>query len=774
MERLPALKAALAVLAGVLLQTWLNWTWLPWILLLLIPLGLARTSYGRSVGLLSALLVIGALRFLQSAEPDRQYPFAREAALFDGLVVEQTTGLDYTEFLIAPDSIAGEYGRVCRPPLVLVKTPWSEQSVHRGDRVRVRGIVRNINRPRHPLEPDWRRADRLRGVQGIVTVERPMLRFFPVEQSWSVLRFVDGLRLYLLDAAARRFPEQSRGLVGGMVLGQRQYLDRELKAMFQETGMAHLLAVSGLHVGFFVGLFGLLVSFVRLPPKYRLLFVIPAVTLYVILTGARPSVVRAAVMACLALTGMELQQRVEPMNTLGAAALCMMLWDPADVFDIGFQLSFAAFAGLGAAALLVRRAQPKFREQVLVLESLKRRRLVQWTHRWITVPVIYSCAVVGCTAPVTGYYFGAVPLAAVALNIVMIPLAGLFVGVAWLALLGGIIFELFGQWIAMTTEMLAIGLTILVEWGRAGGFSIPVSHWQILGVAATLAGGWYCLLGSRQQLRFRVCLCLLVLLNGWMWRDALQSRGNLEAIFFDVGQGDATLLTLPDQRHWLVDTGPGYSGAIIADYLNRAGIQTLDMLVITHPESDHLGGITTALDGIRILRACDGATPYTTETARRVRKWLTELQIPLAPVTLGSPTGRGKGYRIYALGPSPGLRTSNDRSVVLLVMLGDIRILLTGDVQKPAEVQLQRYGADLKSAVVKAPHHGSRFSSTPDFLKLASPDFTIFSAGRNNSFGHPTDEAMQRYRELGSRILRTDQQGAIVIQTDGETLRGNW
>jgi len=248
--------------------------------------------------------------------------------------------------------------------------------------------------------------------------------------------------------------------------------------------------------------------------------------------------------------------------------------------------------------------------------------------------------------------------------------------------------------------------------------------------------------------------------------------GRLHVAFLDVGQGDAILVTTPDGRQLLIDGGPS------ATDLNwRLGQQmpfwdrTLEMVVNTHPDSDHLGGMVSLLDRYRVEQALVSDMAVTSQLYREWEKELAEAALPPTIGQAGTELDLGGGVIATVLNPGPacaGIDDPNDHSVVLRLEFGEISFLLTGDIEAAVEQKLVASGVPLEATVLKSPHHGSRTSSTDAFLEAVDPQLVVISVGAENSFGHPSPEVMERYAAYRLPVLRTDERGTIEFITDGQ------
>jgi competence protein ComEC len=254
-----------------------------------------------------------------------------------------------------------------------------------------------------------------------------------------------------------------------------------------------------------------------------------------------------------------------------------------------------------------------------------------------------------------------------------------------------------------------------------------------------------------------------------------EADGRLHLSVLDVGQGDCLVVRTPRGRTWLVDVGGSFDGrfdvgeAVVAPYLWSLGVRRIEGIVVTHAHPDHAGGVPFLLRAFDVGEVWEGVRPLHDPGYERLEEALQE-----AAVTRRS-IGRGRheqwdGVAVDVLGPSggaPPLRTRNDDSVVLLLTLGEVRLLLTGDIEGRAEAGL----SPGKVTLLKVPHHGSRSSSTPSFLAGTAPPLAVVSVGRRSRFGHPHQDVLARYHQRGTRLFRTDRDGTVDVSTEGHAVR---
>lgn len=589
---------------------------------------------------------------------------------------------------------------------------------------------------------------------------------------------LEGFRQTIQGRIRAVLPGQEGALVRALAIGDRSGISDDTRRAFQRSGLAHVLAVSGLHLAVVCGLLVLaLVAVFRRVPAVALgpgahrtaaLVALPVVALYTALVGAAPSAVRAALMVAALLVGHAFARLREAWSALALAVIVMVAWDPATLGDPGFQLSFAS-----VAALL--RIQPALADGL----APRRRSWRAWRRAPVEALLASVAATVG-TTPLVLRHFGVLPVAGLLANLPAAPWASLVV--VPLSLFGGLlagvspelaapVLKLAGHAAGVLQAMAehaaalpgaAVRLpqpTILecvLFYGATIGFSLPVNRGR----------------GPRRLAWLSVLALALSLTVGL---GARYFSKEVQITFLPVGQGDGAVVELPGGRAILVDTGPGGSGMdaaerVLLPFLRSRRIESLDAVVLTHAHADHTGSLATLAEQIPIREV------WWTGDAREGPEWLPGLVAELGAreVAAGSEPYVAGPATVRFLGPVKDPRSYgdiNDGSVVISVELGARRILMVGDTEAVAEQDLLQACAEcLDADVLKAGHHGSRSSTTDAFLTAVSPEHAVLSCGLHNHFGFPHPEVVARLVAAGVRVWRTDLEGAIVVRTDGAAL----
>ena len=546
---------------------------------------------------------------------------------------------------------------------------------------------------------------------------------------------------------------------------------------FAATGTTHIIAISGFNITIIAGIFAGLAR--RLFGQRRAVWVaIAGVVVYTVLVGASAAVLRAALMGILYLWGRHLGRATFAPVSLSVAAIGMTAWNPYTLWDVGFLLSFAATIGL------VLYAEPLERGAERVLARVTSAEQAQRILGLISEALLMTLAAQISTIPLLLYYFGRLSLVTLLTNFLILPVQSYLMVVGGIATLLGLVFRPLGQvvgWIAWVFLTYTIEMVRLTARVPLASVSVQMEGWMVWAYYGLRGSLTWWMAQSREQrselwarfssrLETKVLVgasIILLVLAFFAWRTL--PDGRLHVVFLDVGQGDAIFIQTPSGKQVLVDGGPSETAL-----LSQLGRQmpfwdrTLDVVLLTHPDSDHITGLVGVLERYQVETVIFREVEHESEV---YAYWLQLLETEGATVYQGEAGLQltlDDGLEMVVLHPGAKLwENANDNSVVVRLTYGQVSVLLPGDIEAVVEQQL--VGAvrepPLQSTVLKAAHHGSCSSTTPEFLEAVNPEVVVISVGAENRFGHPCDEVLERLEGLA--LYRTDEQGAVEIVSDG-------
>lgn len=638
-----------------------------------------------------------------------------------------------------------------------------------GDEIHASGKVRLMHGYQNPGQVATEQMLRADGITASLVAGKAEIKAEPREAGlWdSVLRASAAVRAHYRESLANSMADADAAAIFAMLFGGYDGLRDTLVDSFVSTGIVHILSVSGSHVSLLAAAVACLGALFRLPRLLTAWLVVLAIVFYCILAGGVPPAIRAGLMGGLSFFAIALGREREGAYLFLLTALCLLLASPLLLFHISFQLSIAATGGL------------------VFLAPVFRRRLLAWrVPRFPAAVFSLTLAAQLATLPLLAWYFGRVSLSAFLANLLLVPpLEGIIV----LALFGGALALVLPSAGAVLLAALALLLGAAYEGAKALAAIRMVSVPAMGGVATAC---YYALLGCfllGEDARARVFAVLVahrrsgLLLVCAVLVFALAARftspREMEVHFIDVHQGDAALIRTPNGHAFLIDTGGTRDGAydvgarVDLPYLRHFGVQRLDAIFLSHAHEDHAAGAGSILRALPVRHVCtssEGREVYAKSMGLSVASPLLDKMTVLR-------TGErfvldGVTVEVLAAPEAASRESGNEACDVLRVRYGDVSFLFTGDMGVEEERALLAAGISPESTVLKVAHHGSASSTSEAFLSATSPSLAVISVGADNSYGHPAPAVMKRLQEKGIPVLRTDEEGAILLTTDGKKL----
>jgi competence protein ComEC len=563
---------------------------------------------------------------------------------------------------------------------------------------------------------------------------------------------------------------ETASLLRGLLLADRKEIDKETKTQFINSGVVHVLAVSGLHVGFIALIIILL--FGRFNIYIRSLLTIIGLITFMLLTGVPPSVFRATVMAVVIIVAFLTNRTTNIFNSLAIAALIILIVNPYEIYSPGFQLSFSAVLAIGAIYPRISFAVNKL--------SIKSK-IIRYFLLFFGVSLSAQLG----TLPFTVLYFGKISVIALFSNLIVIPVIGLIIALAITTLLINSFLPAVASFYAVTNDTIT-GL-ILSFINYTGGLSY--SHIKIPAYSVYDAIIFYLFLIFFLQIAGKIKLKIvytLVLIftiaNVYIFSslddEPLLPDNKLSVLMIDVGQGDAILIKTPDNKTILIDAGLAafyfdYGESIILPLLDYVGIDKVDYGLVSHLDLDHYGGYVSLILDDRIMEIYKPAIDTTLEMDIRFENFLREEGLKIN--YYDSQKLIFDNCRMYFLSNKETNEvynlSSNNRSCILKVVYGNCSFLFTGDAESSVEnILINDYQDFLDVDVLKIGHHGSKTSTSEKFFNYTSPDYALISAGIKNKFGHPHSSVIARLNDNKVKTYRTDESGAVLLTCDGENI----
>ena len=632
-----------------------------------------------------------------------------------------------------------------------------------------------------------------RGVRAMLSVKQQQ-NITVIKQGNGLFRTIQDWRERIRQAFLAATDGPGSAILQAMVLGEEGMLTDEMRDRFMAAGVTHIISISGSHLGLVAVLcFG----FVRLilfalpersyhrltiyadPKKIAAWLTVLPVTFYALLAGGQVATMRSLAMILAALTALVLDREHGLMRSLAAAALGLLILWPQALFDISFQLSYLSVLTIGYVVTFWNELQ------LPAATSLQKMR------NGTALLTVISLATGLATGPLVAFHFNQVSLIGVASNILIVPFAGFIV--VPLGLLSGVLSLFFGSLpLAALNQIVADAFVNAVNLFSRVPFAearppAPNLVWLIAYALLIVSSAAffrarllyrarpleYSARSSRLQMAGMFTSAAILAL-AIIWSFITPQRTRLTVL--DVGQGDCSLLELSSGETILIDGGGTYDNRfdmgrrVVAPFLWNRGIRKLDLVILSHPHPDHVNGLFFTINRFRVGEIWERGWEVSNPAFDEFRQLARQREIPMLTTPAGTADRVGSAV-LRVLHPAPTYRPNlrkayaveNNRSLVVMADTGQARFLFTGDCEADAEAALLSGRIDLACDVLKVPHHGSKSSSTAEFVSAARPAIAVASAGRTNRFGHPAEEVITRYEQQGTRFFRTDRDGAVIV-----------
>jgi competence protein ComEC len=705
---------------------------------------------------------------------------------------EPSFSRDRTRFIVRLNARQTAAGEQPVQGLVLLTINGLLPEWNAGDPLRFVARLHPIEGYHNPGGYDFQKVMARQGVRVAAFLDQPAQLLAGGSNETFLGRFSPGpVRARINGLIEAHIPAPLSSLGQALLTGDQSRIPPEIRETFGRAGVSHLLAFSGLNLALIGGLAYYLIRFLLSLSERILLAVnvrfwayvgafVPVLG-YALLAGLSPSVARALLMVSLVFAALLLRRYSDLLNNLALAALLLLLFSPQSVFKPSFQLSFLSVWAI--AYLLPRLWRPLADFDQEGLTWIRKAARYLWTA--FGVSLVTQLA----TLPAVAWWFYQVSFSGLVGNLILVPLTGI------LAVPAGLLALIFHPLAPGAAALLFKLTALLLQW-----------TWEITRFFAELPGAWINLSRPGWPEIVFYFLTLLILFNWPRVRQAPWALGaTLAALagsfffpqvqtalglrpftvtFLDVGHGSATVVEFPSGSNILIDGGGSPNTSfdlgerVVAPFLRQRKITALETVILTHPHPDHLNGLPFILEKFRVGELWRNGDRTASESFGRLEALVREKKIAVSQPRAGWFREYGEA-RVSCLHPPAREQREeealtwggqNNRSLVLKIDYRDRALLLPADIEAEAEGELIAGGALLKSPFLQAPHHGSRTSSHPAFLEAVAPRWAVFSARASNRFPVPHPAVLERYREKGIRVLRTDQEGAVIISCR----RGKW
>ncbi len=624
-----------------------------------------------------------------------------------------------------------------------------------GDIVQITGTIKQPSGPRNPKGFDYRSYLKRRGIYSSVSTKEDNMVLMNKGNAFSL----DGVLAMLRNRSSNILEQAVGGREGNflkaILLGERWLVEPEVEDAFTKTGLAHILAISGLHIGYLVILLSFLQSLLGLRKGTALLFQGFILILYCLMTGASPSVTRAVIMSLIYLTGKALGRKSDLINSAGTAAFLILLIRPMDIQEISFQLSFMSVCSIAL-----------FHQPI--------QRVLGFLPKKISSLIAVGLAAQLGTLPLTAYYFNIISPVSIFANLLVLPVLGVVTAGGFMLIPIGVIYSVAAGIVAIPIKFLCRAIFMVTDFAA----NIPYAWFRVISPSIFTIIILFLILWTISQERpafvrhpSLVCMGLIVVLLAGKLVFSLTAPKELKVVFLDVGQGDCCFIQTPDGKNILVDGGSqtekNIGENILLPFLLKNGYSSLDLVVMSHGHDDHISGLPYVIKQIRTQAFMEYPPLETSSIYLELKEIISEKDIQVISASRGQSYRIGSETWIHVLYPDNNSISSlyqdneNNLSLVFLLECGDATVLYTGDIEKGVEYFLSGR-IEKQATILKVAHHGSSSSSTEAFLDAVSPEVAVIQVG-NNYFGHPASQILERLESRDIAVYRNDLNGAVIL-----------
>lgn len=574
----------------------------------------------------------------------------------------------------------------------------------------------------------------------------------------------------------KQFEDKEAGVLIGILLGNNQNIDEQTKEEFRNSGIYHILAVSGAHMSYVILGITYLLDRTNTTPRKKQILEIVGIIFFMLITNTSVSVIRAGIMGIITIGANLFYRKKDIINSVSLSMLIILIYNPYNLSSISFQLSYGGVIG------------------ILVLNNfyIRKLRKIKLNNKIKEiVSVILSAQTM--IIPILILNFHTISLNFLLTNMLISYLIGIIIILGFIySFLSLISINISG----FISTFLNIPLKILIFIAKFFG-EMPLSKIYLTTPSVISVILYYltiCIstlkynikdssLNSKEMKYIRIKRLLIILLTiTLVFNNYIQIPIGLKIYFIDVGQGDSSLIVTPSNKKILIDGGGMTDTSSSYDvgketllpYLLNRKVKSLDYIMVSHFDSDHCQGLITVLNSIKVKNIIISKQAESTYNYKKIMETVASKKINLILVKRGDVINVDKNVEIKIIYPESKLYFDdiNNNSIVAKLTYKNFSILYTGDIEKLAEERIVKIAKhELQSTILKVPHHGSNTSSTEEFLKSVKPQIALIGVGKNNKFGHPGEAVINRLKSMKARIYRTDQNGEITIITNGKSIK---
>lgn len=621
---------------------------------------------------------------------------------------------------------------------------------------------------------DYREYLKSKKIYGTIKNSNKNIKIIKENNINIVMKLSNNIRNYIINTSNKLLPEKTSSLLVGILIGDKSGISEEIIEDFKISNLSHMLAVSGAHTAYIILGLTFILNKSKMSKKWVHLVTILSLILFMFITNFTPSVTRACFMAIIVLGDNLLYRKQDFWTSISISLLIILVINPFSINEIGLQLSYLGTIGI----ILFNKNVEMFLNKIKINNKIS---------KGLSVTISAQMAIM----PIMIYRFNSFSLTFFISNVLASPLLGINIILGLITIFISLVSFKLAKIISL---VLNLSLEILIGISEFTS-KLPFSSILVKTPPMLLILLIYCfillfnylyyiyisktnlglfqkriikLINKTNVNKFISIIIIIVILFNVFSYSYLLIPNNLRIYFIDVGQGDSCLIITPRNKKILIDGGEGDSNVLLSYLLDRR-IKTIDYIMISHFDSDHCNGLIEVIQKLNVKNVLISKQAYFCDEYRNIAGIINSKKINVIHVKQGDVLNIDKEVKLNIFYSAKNLEYDdlNNNSIVTKLRYNKFSILFTGDIEKSEENILNKYTSNqLKSDVIKIAHHGSKTSSSEEFIKVVKPKIALIGVGMNNKFGHPNKEIIERLENINCKIYRTDEMGEIIMEVN--------
>lgn len=707
---------------------------------------------------------------------EKKYKNIQDEVEIVGTIISNPTDKDYkTTYILKVDSINKDSFYKNTKLLLSVKNNKEKQrqtTYECGNKIVFKGEFEEAKTQRNFGGFNYKEYLKTKGIYGIVKTNGADIKLKKINNVNFILKFANKVALSIEKQANKLFSKNEAGLLTGLLIGNIENLDEDIKEAFRDSSLTHMLAISGSHMSYIIIGISFIIYICKIGKIKSKIITIIVLVFFMLITGSSASVVRACIMSVYIILASIFHKRVNVLSSISISLLILMIINPYSILDVGLELSYGGTIGI-----------------ILFYNNLKKifiKNKKEETYKYKIKVKLQEIIILTISAniiiiPITMYHFNNISFTFIISNL----LASLIIGIL---ILLGFITIIISYIIYPLAQFLSIFLNFLLNlFMQIAVFTskLPLSKILVPSLKIEFIILYYFLIASiifinkiknkknKRNIEKRLLLkvskitikkiIVILLIAATIVTVINKIPKDLKIYFIDVSQGDSMLIVTPNNKKLLIDGGGNENydvgEKILLPYLLDRNIISLDYVLITHADTDHIGGIFSLLENIKVKEVIICSQAKDSENYKKLKKIVNKKKIKVRVVKKENKISIDKDVNLKILWPTDEFINENilnNNSIVAKLEYKTFSMLLTADIEEIAEKKiLEEYKNTniLKSTVLKVAHHGSKSSSTQEFLNIVKPKIALIGVGKNNTFSHPNDKVLERLKSLRSQNI---------------------